>query len=201
MLHELGLQYETRHIESRTGETVTDEYTRLNPKQKIPLLVHEGAPEGDLVLSESFAILRYLRHLGDLPYDQYQQSIAGRAVYDEWASFILMELDATSLYVIRRHKDLPEIYGEAPAAVTSSQAYFSKSLNSVLPEISSDKPLWGSCFSELDILMTVVLDWADFVGAEVPEPAKSYQVSMHERPAYRAAMRHNFRDLKIQNRP
>ena len=45
MLHELGLEYDTRRIESRTGETVSDDYTELNPKQKIPTLVH-----GDLVL-------------------------------------------------------------------------------------------------------------------------------------------------------
>lgn len=196
MLHELGIEYETKRIESRTGETLSKEYTRINPKQKIPTLV-----DGDLVLSESFAILRHLRRLGDLPYDDYQQSTVGLAAYDEWVSFILMELDATSLYVIRRHKDLPDIYGEAPAAVSSSLAYFGKMLRSVLPKLSADGPIWGSTFSELDILMTIALDWADVVGAEVPEPAKAYQANMHNRPAYKAAMKHNFRDLQIQTRP
>lgn len=196
MLHELGIEYETKRIESRTGDTLSEEYTRINPKQKIPTLV-----DGDLVLSESFAILRHLRRLGELPYDDYQQSAAGLAAYDEWVSFILMELDATSLYVIRRHKDLPDIYGEAPAAVTSSLAYFDKMLRSVLPKLAADKPIWGSTFSELDILMTIALDWADVVGAGVPEPAKTYQATMHHRPAYQAAMKHNFRDLQIQTRP
>lgn len=200
MLHELGIEYDTRRIESRTGETQSEAFTRLNPKQKIPTLVHQ-TPDGELVLSESYAILRYLRGIGDLPYDRYQQSTAGKAAFDEWVSFILMELDATSLYVIRRHKDLPEIYGEAPAAVASCMAYFEKMLGSVLPKLSADKPVWGSTFSELDILMTVALDWADVVGARVAEPARAYQNTMHERPAYRAAMKHNFRDLQIQMRP
>ena len=196
MLHELGLEYDTRRIESRTGETVSDDYTELNPKQKIPTLVH-----GDLILSESFAILRYLRNLGNLPYDDYQQSVAGQAAYDEWASFMLMELDATSLYVIRRHKDLPNIYGEAPAAVDSCRKYFEKMLNSVLPRIPADGPLWGSTFSELDILMTVALDWAGVVGASVPPTAGAYQATMQGRPAYQSAFSHNFKDLQIQIRP
>ena len=196
MLHELGLPYDTRRIESRTGETGTDDYRALNPKQKIPTLVH-----GDLVLTESFAILRYLRTLGNLPCDDYQQSVAGRAAYDEWASFILMELDATSLYVIRRHGDLPDIYGAAPAAVDSSREYFEKMLNAVLPRIPAEGPLWGSAFSELDILMTVALDWAGVVGASLAPELKGYLAGMHARPAYKSAFTHNFKDLQIQTRP
>ena len=38
MLHELGIDYETHRIQSRTGETQTAEYLALNPKGKIPTL-------------------------------------------------------------------------------------------------------------------------------------------------------------------
>ncbi len=37
MLLELGLEYESRPIGSRTGETMTDEFMRLNPRHKIPV--------------------------------------------------------------------------------------------------------------------------------------------------------------------
>ena len=37
-MHELGLAYTTKPIGPRTGETKTAEYTKLNPRQKIPLL-------------------------------------------------------------------------------------------------------------------------------------------------------------------
>ena len=36
---ELGLAYEHLPLGPRTGETQTTEYTRLNPKQKIPYMV------------------------------------------------------------------------------------------------------------------------------------------------------------------
>ena len=192
MLHELGLDYRTHRIESRTGETSQAGYAKLNPRRKIPTLVH-----GDLVLTESYAIIRYLRSLSDaLPRDDYQQSARGLAHHDEWASFILMELDATSLYVVRRHGDLPEVYGEAPAAIDSSIAYFRRMLDAV-DDRFGDGPLWGSAFSEIDILMTVALDWAAAIGIELPDRACAWQAVMRQRAPYQAALRHNFRDLQI----
>jgi glutathione S-transferase len=193
MLHELGLAYETRRIESRTGETQSDEYKVLNPKQKIPTLV-----DGDLVITESTAIMRHLRRIcHELPFDEYQRSVTGQARYDEWLSFMSMELDATSLYVIRRHKDLSDIYGEAGNAVDSSIEYFERMLNSVVDQFAGCQYLWGSFFSELDIHMTILLDWGSFVGAKIPSVLNEYQQGIKARPAYRAARFHNFSDLKI----
>ena len=60
-LHELDLDYECRPILPRTGETQTQEYTELNPRQKIPLLqdgeLQDRREPGDRGLS-----LEYLRH-------------------------------------------------------------------------------------------------------------------------------------------
>lgn len=54
-LAELGLKYETYAIGPRTGETKTTEYTKLNPRQKVPLL-----QDGDFSIGESAAIVAYL---------------------------------------------------------------------------------------------------------------------------------------------
>ena len=55
MLMELGLDYHFHPIQSRTGETRTEEFLRRNPKHKIPVLQH-----GAHVLTESAAIVTYL---------------------------------------------------------------------------------------------------------------------------------------------
>src|SRR5580700_6751994 len=55
MLLELGLEYEFHAIGSRTGETKTDEFLRINPRHKIPVLRH-----GSFTLTESAAIIQYL---------------------------------------------------------------------------------------------------------------------------------------------
>lgn len=59
ILQEVGLEYERRPIGSRTGETQTDEFTRINPSQKIPVL-----QDGEFTLTESAAIVTYVG--GDL---------------------------------------------------------------------------------------------------------------------------------------
>ncbi len=57
-MHELGLAYKTKPIGPRTGETKTAEYTKLNPRQKIPLL-----QDGDFCIGESAAIVAYLSRM------------------------------------------------------------------------------------------------------------------------------------------
>ena len=52
--------------------------------------------------------------------------VADRWVPVEGRTFIAMELDATSLYVLRRHEGLPEIYGEAPTANRAARDYFDR---------------------------------------------------------------------------
>ena len=190
LLHELALSYETKAIGSRTGETTQPEYRQINPKQKIPALQH-----GELNLSESLAIVSYLRDISDvLAYDSYQQSVEGRATYLEWASFILMELDATSLYVMRRHRDLAQIYGEAPNAIDSAQEYCDKMLRSGDDRIPPNEGfLWGDCFSEIDILMTTCLDWAAVYAVELTGNAAKYRERMNARPGYKSAFSHNYR--------
>jgi Glutathione S-transferase, N-terminal domain len=61
-LHELGLDYETRPILPRSGQTKTPEYTALNARQKIPLL-----EDGDFRIGESAAIVAYLSQTYSTP--------------------------------------------------------------------------------------------------------------------------------------
>jgi glutathione S-transferase len=61
-MHELGLPYKTKPIGPRTGETKTAEYTRLNPRQKVPLL-----QDGDFCIGESAAIVAYLSRTYSTP--------------------------------------------------------------------------------------------------------------------------------------
>jgi len=136
-LQELGLSYQFRPIGSRTGETLTTEYTRFNPKQKIPTL-----QDGDFTLTESPAIVNYLFNTYGAGKDVYlPQNPVEQARADEWSYFAMMELDAHSLYLIRRHKFLPEIYGEAPVAVASAAEYCLKQINAVAPAIGDIEDL------------------------------------------------------------
>lgn len=189
MLAELDLAYETRPIGPRTGETRSPEFLRLNPKHKIPLLEH-----GSFVVSESAAIIAYLsetvapREGFFLPGDTKR-----RAVLNEWCSFITMELDAGSLYVIRRHAQLANVYGEAPRAVESAKQYFSHQIECMMQRFAGDSAtLMREGLSIADILLETCLDFALTLEIELPPPLVTYRERLTERPAYQRAFQVNY---------
>jgi glutathione S-transferase len=188
MLLELGLDYESQPVQSRSGETLTDQFRRLNPRHKVPVLQH-----GSFVLTESAAIVQYLSETFADPAKQYVPHNANaRATLNEWCYFIMTELDAGSLYVVRRHDGLASIYGAAPAAVESAKAYFLHNLEGMMPRIDKARYVLGELLSIADILLTTCLDWASATGIALPQGAVDYRRRVAQRPAYQEALKRNF---------
>lgn len=183
---EVGIDYEIRKIGPRTGETQTEEYVRLNPKRKIPLLV-----EGDFNLSESVAICNYLiEKYGNNQELLIPKTLRERAKHNEWCSFILSELDETSLYIIRRHDALAHIYGAAPVVVESAKQYFAGQLDAA-SALFKGECVMGGRFGVPDILLVSCLDWARMYNIELPGLMEEYRQRVIERPAYQRARRIN----------
>ena len=185
---ELNLEYELIAIGPRTGETQTPEFTRLNPKQKIPALV-----DGDMKLSESVAMSRYLiERYGDASTLSIPADIETRAREDEWVCYCYGELDETSLYVMRRHGDLKEIYGEAPNSLLAAREYANKHLKVVSDHLEDKKYVVGSRFGLADIILISCLDWAINYGFDLSEPLTRYRERIIQREAYKSAYRSNY---------
>lgn len=184
---ELNLPYRVEPIGPRTGETKTPEYTKLNPKQKIPFMV-----DGDLHLSESVAICRYL--VSKYGRDETlvtAASIEERALQDEWMSFIYGELDETGLYVIRRHGDLAPIYGEAPVAIAAAKHYVARQLSVVEQRLQDRDYLLEDRFTLPDIFLTTCLNWAIHCEIAITDVLEEYRQRIVERPAYVRAVANN----------
>ena len=188
-LHELGLEYEMRPIQPRTGETKTAEFTALSPRQKIPLL-----QDDELTMGESAAIVAYLaRRYGTDENPLMPRDPMGYAKWLEWCFFIMTELDATSLYVIRRHLGLRAIYGDAPTAVEAAKSYFSRQLNYVTKALSTNsRYLMGEQFNTADILLTTCLTSANRKKISLPSVCIEYLERTTARAAYRAAYATNY---------
>lgn len=187
-LQELQLEYRTEAVRTRTGDTETETFTRLNPRQKIPVLC-----DGAVTVAESAAIVTYLaERYGTADTLHMPADIAGRARYYEWVSFICMELDATSLYVLRRHHGLPKIYGDSPIANDASRAYFTRMIGSAAKLMNPEAPyLLGGQFCGADILMTSCLNWAVSYDLPLPEVFSAYLKRIVARPAYTRALAAN----------
>ena len=188
MAEELGLEYKLFPIGPRTGETQTKEFTKLNTKQKIPLLKHD-----DFILSESVAICRYLRRISNSKNIFSPQDDKTMALEDEWCNFIYGELDETSLYVMRRHFDLKDIYGDSPKVVESCRNYFEKYIAIIENILSYQDTLFGYDFGLADILLTTCLDWAEAYEFKLPLNVSRYHESTRNREAYKIAFDINYK--------
>ena len=193
MLEEFGLTYDIKPIQSRTGETQTDTYAAINPKQKIPTLQH-----GDIVITESPAIISYIADNFDTPQGFYvPEDPQSRAKVNEWGFFSAMELDAHTIYIIRRHEGLPEIYGQAPDAVASAREYYLKQANAVAAQVATGGTyLFGELFSIADIMLATCLNAGLRYNIELPKALDAYLARAESRPSYRRAFDLNYEGLR-----
>jgi glutathione S-transferase len=187
-MHELGLAYERRPIQARTGETQTPEFTALSARQKIPLLQDNG-----LVITESAAIVSYLSDAYGQPHNRLvPDSVRDRARCLEWCFFVISELDATSLYVMRRHGDLRHIYGDAPIANEAAAKYFQQQMRSVERVLEDGRPhLIGDRFTAADMLLSTCVSWAVRYGVPVADKVLAYNRGITARQAYALAVESN----------
>ena len=187
-LIELNLSYKTEIIRTRTPDTETVTFKSVNPRQKIPVL-----QDGTLTMGESAAIVTYLaERYGTEQVSLIPDNPKARAKYFEWMSFICMELDATSLYVLRRHWSLPEIYGDSPVANKASEEYFNRMITAADKlKNPKQKYLLETGFSGVDILMTTTLKWAIDYNQKIPNDFMEYLDHMVNRPGYIAALEAN----------
>ena len=187
MAEELGIDYELIPIGPRTGETQSKEFTDLNPKQKIPFLEN-----GEIKLSESLAICRYLEYT--FPSDKIfiPKNNIDKAKEDEWCSYIYGEIDETALYVMRRHYDLKDIYGESPIVVDACREYFMRQIQIVENHLNSRKTILKDGFGLADIFLMTCLDWAIFYEFSLPDKVAQYRDRIALRTAYQKAMKINY---------
>lgn len=187
VLEELGLEYQHHPIQSRTGETQTPEYTNLTRKQKIPFCI-----DGNIKLSESLAICRYLIRTYPNTELSPPETSVGLAKEDEWCSYIYGEVDQTGLYVMRRHGELADIYGGSETVVNASKDYVARHFGVIDHHLRQHETLAPDGFGLADIVLVSCIDWAAFYQVDIPSNLQSYKERMAQRPAYQKAMQLNY---------
>jgi glutathione S-transferase len=99
-LEELGVPYIREDYGRQFGNTLTDEYRKLNPNAKVPTLI-----DGDLVIWESHAILRYLAAV-------YRPTLTGTTpaectMVERWMDWLLGALNTPYVAVFNDAKKAP----------------------------------------------------------------------------------------------
>jgi glutathione S-transferase len=114
-----------------------------------------------------------------------------RSRYDTWSFFCMMELDANTMYIVRRHGDLHGIYGEAPNAVNAAKEIYAKQAGAAVIRLGAGPYAMGERFTGADILLTTCLTGAKRREVALPAELDQYLERTTSRAAYKSAMQAN----------
>lgn len=153
-LRELGAEFEFVPVNLVAGEHRHPDFLRLNPAGKIPVLV-----DGDLVLTESAAIVLYLaekyRAKGLLPAD-----IKERAQVYRWVMFAVTELEQPLWRIAKHTFVLPEDK-RLPQDVALASEDFAAMARVLERHMEGRHFIVGNRVTVADCVTAYLMDWAN----------------------------------------
>ncbi len=176
LLEELQTPFDLVAVDTFKGEQHKPEFLKINPAGKLPVLV-----DGDLVLTESVAIVLYLA-------DKYPEkgliptALAQRAQLHRWLLFAATELEQP-LWRIARHTNLYPEAKRLPEDVVLACEDF-KPMAAVLDEhLKGRQFAVGDAVTVADFVLAYTLDWANEVQLLDGFPRlQAYMEHMYARP-------------------
>lgn len=175
-LQEVGVPFEATTVNMLTGEHKSPAFLKINPAGKLPALV-----DGDLMLTESIAIVLYLAEKypekGLIPSD-----LAQRAELYRWLLFAATELEQP-LWRIARHTNVYPEEKRLSAEVALAREDF-KPMAAVLEEhLKGRQFVMGKSVTVADFALAYTLDWANEIKLLDGFPqTKAYMERMYARP-------------------
>jgi glutathione S-transferase len=176
-LQELGVDFEPVRVNLLRGEQQRPEFLKINPAGKIPVLV-----DGDLVLTESVAIVLYLAQKysdkGLVP-----AGLAERAQVNRWLLFAATELEQP-LWRISRHTALYPEEQRLPGDVAIASREFKQMAAVLERHMQGREFVAGDCVTVADFVTAYTLDWGneDKLLGDCPGLV-AYMKRMYARPA------------------
>ena len=191
---ELGLDHERLNYGLSYGGTDTPEFRAMNPRGRVPVL-----KDGDLVVWESAAILRYLAaRYGDggafWPADP-----AARARVDMWAEWGKIEMSQAFTVPIFWSRVRTAAADRDEAALTAALGRFEECLDLIDGQLGAGAFLLGDDLTAADIVVGHLLyRWFDIDVPRRPRPAlEAYYQRLTERPAYREHVMVDYSVLRV----
>jgi len=175
-LRELDLDHEFVQVDLTKGEHRRPEFLALNPAGKLPVLV-----DGDLVLTESVAIVLYLAEKrpekGFLPEDP-----RSKAEVHRWLLFTATELEQP-LWRVARHTTLYPAEKRIAAEIPIARQDFLDMAPVMEQHLEGRAFLVGDHATVADFVAAYTLDWANEVHLLDGLPGlRAYMERMYARP-------------------
>ncbi len=176
-LQELNVPFEAVTVNMMKGEHQQPAFLQINPAGKLPVLV-----DGDLVLTESMAIVIYLAEKfperGFIPADLKQ-----RAEFYKWIMFTATELEQP-LWRIARNTNLYPEEKRQPTDVEMAAEDFAPMATVLDEHLHGREFVVGDHATVADFALAYTLDWANeaLLLGDFPR-LQTYMTRMYARPA------------------
>ena len=186
VLEESGEKYEPKRMDLAKGEQRSEEYLKMNPQGRVPLLkLDNGEP-----LAENTAILPFLgKRFGLWPLDAVSEAKALSTI-----GFF-----ASSVHPAHAHIGRPERYTEDKSAFPGLQAMGKKSFHDYLKQIDglyAGREWLSDAYSVLDPYAFVFYAWG--VRRELPMAELKNYTAFKDRMKNRPAVARVLEDEKIK---
>ena len=184
LLEELGVPWVWHPLSFRNGDHRTADFRALNPSGKVPVLVH-----GQLVLTESGAISRYLcaQHpeAGLLP----PHGSAQAALVDQWLFFVTTELEQPLWLKAKHTFALPQKL-RVPDVRATAEAEFGRAAKVASVLFGEGRYAVGEQFTLADLFLAHTCLWASAAKQwdRLPPSLQEHAQQQLERPAYKRAL-------------
>lgn len=177
LLEELGLDYELVRYHRNVGGPAPTSLKAVHPLGTSPVIV-----DGDLVLAESSAILRYIdREYGGARFTPADR--ARRAVHDEWIDYVEGSLAVPVIFALVGGSDLPE------RTAARMEATLAKNWRHVAEALTPGPYLMGEQLTLADMQMSYIAAIAAAAGMLGPYPkAAAYLNRLLSLPALQRAI-------------
>ncbi len=184
VLEELEVDWHWRPLSFRAGEHRSPSFLAMNPGGKVPVLQH-----GELVLTESAAIARYLaaQHpdSGLLP----PEGTAEAALVDRWLCFVTTELEQ-ALWTKAKHTFALPAKLRVDAVRQTAEAEFRRAASVADTMLGSRRHAVGEAFTIADIFLAHTCSWARSgrLWDSLSPALQAYAQTQLARPAWKRAV-------------
>lgn len=157
----VGLDYELVPVNLMEGEQRSEEFLKLNPVGKVPVIQDEK-----ITMFESMAIARYL--VNKTNSDLYPQDLKQRAVIDQWIDFCNIHVQGMLTRVLFNRLIAPMVGAEVDE---NSLKFGLQMLDQYLPvldnQLGVSTYLAGDNLTLADINLVAILDPAQAAGVDI----------------------------------
>lgn len=165
-LTEAGADFKITPVNLKAGETRTEAFTAINPRQQIPAL---RLPDGS-VMTEGAAILL---HIADAFPDMRLAPVPGspeRGQHDRWLFFMAVNVYEGELRKLNPGRYTIDESG-AEAVQKAANAYVDRHYEILNEQIKNGPYVLGGNFTVLDIYIWMLAQWMDqeWLTAECPK--------------------------------